>query len=346
MTMRLPLGPVMTDVAGLTLTPDDIRRLQHPLTGSVILFSRNFESPEQLKRLTASIHALREPPLPIAVDHEGGRVQRFRLGFTAIPPMRALGEVWAQQPSRAAALAEQVGYVLARELIDHGVDFSFAPVLDLDWGESAVIGNRSFNRDPRVVAMLAARLSKGMAAAGMGSVGKHFPGHGFVRADSHHEIPVDERSYDAIVADDMIPFADLSLRNEMSGVMPAHVIYPAVDSQPAGFSKKWLMEILRGRLGFAGIIFSDDLSMEGASVAGNITQRAHAALDAGCDIVLICNDAAKADELLAGLTADGIKADSQLSAKLRKLFSAPASGVGAEANYEAARNAIAALGLD
>ncbi|MEP7155488.1 MAG: beta-N-acetylhexosaminidase [Betaproteobacteria bacterium] len=340
------LGPVMTDVAGLVLTDEDIARLTHPLVGSVILFARNFESPEQLKRLTASIHALREPVLPIAVDHEGGRVQRFREGFTAIPPMRALGEVWAQEPKRAAALAEQVGYVLAHELIQHGVDFTFAPVLDLDWGESAVIGNRSFNRDPRIVSLLAARLGKGLAAAGMGAVGKHFPGHGFVRADSHHEIPVDERSFEAIIADDMIPFEDLSLRNEMAGVMPAHVIYPAVDSKPAGFSPKWLKEILRERLGFAGIIFSDDLSMEGASVAGNITQRAHAALDAGCDVVLICNDSVKADELLAGLSADGIRPTAELSARMQKLFTAPATGVAADAHYESARNAIAALGLD
>lgn len=345
MTLKLPLGPVMTDVAGLQLTDDDVKRLQHPLVGAVILFARSFESPEQLKRLTASIHALREPALPIAVDHEGGRVQRFRQGFTALPPMRALGEVWGQEPKRAVALAEQVGYVLAAELIDHGMDFSFAPVLDLDWGESSVIGNRSFHRDPRVVAVLAARLIKGMAAAGMGAVGKHFPGHGFVKADSHHEIPVDHRAYEAIAADDLIPFEDLSLRDDMMGIMPAHVIYPAVDDKPAGFSPKWL-QILREQLGFNGIIFSDDLSMEGASVAGNITQRAHAALNAGCDMVLICNDAAKADEMLVGLTADGVTATAELSTHLQRMHAHSTGGRVEALKYETARSAIATLGLD
>ena len=346
MAMNLLLGPVMTDVAGLTLSDGDVRRLQHPLVGAVILFGRNFESPEQLKRLTASIHALRKPALPIAVDHEGGRVQRFREGFTALPPMRALGEVWEQEPRRAAELAEQVGYVLAAELIDHGVDFSFAPVLDLNWGESSVIGNRSFHRNPRVVATLAARLIKGMSAAGMGAVGKHFPGHGFVRADSHHEIPVDDRAYEAIAADDLIPFEDLSLRDEMMGIMPAHVIYPEVDDKPAGFSTKWLQEILRAKLGFNGIIFSDDLSMEGASVAGSITQRAHAALNAGCDMALICNDPAKADEMLAGLTADDVKTTAELSLHLQRMRMHATGGQVDASKYETARNAIAALGLD
>jgi beta-N-acetylhexosaminidase len=289
---------------------------------------------------------LRDPALPIAVDHEGGRVQRFRSGFTAIPPMRALGEVWEQEPKRAAALAEQTGYVLAFELIRHGVDFSFAPVLDLDWGASSVIGNRSFHRNPRVVAVLAARLIKGMSAAGMGSVGKHFPGHGFVRADSHHEIPVDNRAYAAIAAEDLIPFEDLSLRDEMMGIMPAHVIYPAVDDQPAGFSTKWLKEILRGQLGFNGIIFSDDLSMEGASVAGSITERAHAALNAGCDMALICNDPARADEMLAGLTADGVAPSAALSQRLQRIVARSRAETADTLHYEAARNAIAALGLD
>ncbi|MEO8103921.1 MAG: beta-N-acetylhexosaminidase [Betaproteobacteria bacterium] len=340
------LGPVMTDVAGQVLSNEDIRRLQHPLVGGVILFARNYESPRQLIELTSAIHALRNPALPIAVDHEGGRVQRFREGFTAIPPMRALGEVWEQEPGRAAALAEQVGLVLAWELIHHGVDFSFAPVLDLDWGESSVIGNRSFHRQPRAVTILAARLIKGLSAAGMGAVGKHFPGHGYVRADSHHEIPVDPRTLEAIAETDLIPFEDLSLRQELMGIMPAHVIYPAIDDQPAGFSATWLKSILRHRLGFGGIVFSDDLSMEGASVAGAMTQRAHAALNAGCDMALICNDPAKADEMLAGLTADGVVPTMDLSRRLERIRALGQASSADASQYEAARNAIAALGLD
>jgi len=343
--MKLPLGPVMTDVAGLALSDDDIRRLQHPLIGGVILFARNFESPDQLKRLTASIHALRDPALPIAVDHEGGRVQRFREGFTAIPPMRALGERWNQAPEDAMRMAEDVGYVIAAELIAHGVDFSFTPVLDVDWGESGVIGDRAFHSRPEVISRLARALMSGLASAGMISVGKHFPGHGYVRADSHHEIPVDERGLAQIWDADLLPFRDLA-DGTMTAVMPAHVIYPAVDDQPAGFSAKWLKDILRGRMGFDGLIFSDDLSMEGASVAGGITQRAHAALNAGCDMALVCNDPARADEMLAGLAADGVAPTADLSRRLQRIRAQSTAGVVDAAKYEAARNAIAALGLD
>jgi beta-N-acetylhexosaminidase len=345
MTLRLPMGPVVVDVAGLELTDADVRRLSHPLVGGVILFARNFESPEQLKRLTSAIHAIREPALPIAVDHEGGRVQRFRQGFTAIPPMRALGERWEQSPEEATSLAISVGHVIGAELIAHGVDFSFTPVLDVDWGESGVIGNRAFHRQPEIISKLGRALMLGLASAGMASVGKHFPGHGFVRADSHLEIPVDERSFDQIRDADLIPFRDLA-DGAMTAVMPAHVIYPAVDDMPAGFSSKWLKEILRGQLGFDGIIFSDDLTMEGASVAGTVLQRAHAALDAGCDMVLLCNDQAKADELLAGLAADGIVATEALSKKLCRMHAGATKAMPHPGGYEAARNAIAALGLD
>jgi beta-N-acetylhexosaminidase len=318
MSIKLPLGPVMTDVLGLDLTDEDVRRLSHPLIGGVILFGRNFSEPDQLKRLTAGIRALREPALPIVVDHEGGRVQRFRLGFTTIPPMRLLGEMWDRSPHEAVTLATHIGCVIGSELIDHGVDFSFTPVLDVDYGASGVIGNRAFHSAPAVIATLARALIRGLNAAGMGSVGKHFPGHGFVKADSHHEIPVDERNFDEIWAADLLPFRELS-DGTMSAVMPAHVIYPKVDDKPAGFSSVWLKGVLRGRLGFDGVIFSDDLSMEGASVAGDVRQRAHAALDAGADVVLICNDGAKADELLAGLTRDGVTIEPALARRLESM---------------------------
>jgi beta-N-acetylhexosaminidase len=297
------LGPVMLDVAGTTLTPEDEARLRHPLVGGVILFSRNYVSTHQLTELTASIHALRSPQLLIAVDHEGGRVQRFREGFTRIPPMRELGKIWDEHPKRAKHLAEQAGFVLAAELRACGVDFSFTPVLDVDYGSSGVIGDRAFHSEPQAIAELAHSLLQGLRQGGMHTVGKHFPGHGFVRADSHLEIPVDERTYTDIELSDLIPFRQM-INFGLTAVMPAHVIYPRVDSQPAGFSKKWLKDILRGELGFEGCIFSDDLSMEGATVAGGIVQRAEAALNAGCDMVLVCNKPALADELLQGLKWD------------------------------------------
>jgi len=294
------LGPVMLDVAGTRLTPEDEARLRHPLTGGVILFARNYESPAQLAELTASIHALRTPPLLIAVDHEGGRVQRFREGFTRIPPMRELGRIWDTQPKRARHLAQQVGFVLASELRAYGVDFSFTPVLDVDYGVSTVIGDRAFHNEPQAIAELAHSLLLGLKQGGMPTVGKHFPGHGFVCADSHLEIPVDDRSYTDIELCDLIPFRQM-VHFGLTAVMPAHVIYPKVDDKPAGFSSRWLKDILRGELGFEGCIFSDDLSMEGATVAGGIVQRAEAALHAGCDMVLVCNRPDLADELLAGL---------------------------------------------
>lgn len=340
MSLTLPLGPVMADVAGLQLTADDVLRLQHPLLGGVILFARNFESPEQLKALTLSIHALREPALPIAVDHEGGRVQRFRNGFTEIPPMRMLGQQWEISPEGATMLAKNVGYVIATELVSHGVDFSFAPVLDVDWGESGVIGDRAFHQNPMVIAELAKALVAGMAEGGMASVGKHYPGHGYVRADSHHEIPIDDRNFDEIDKADLIPFRTLA-KHGMSAVMPAHVIYSQVDALPAGFSSKWLKDILRNELGFDGLIFSDDLSMEGAASAGTVTQRAHAALNAGCDMVLLCNDPARADELLLGLTADGVIAGVDLSRRLLRMHGK--HDVQSVTSYVAAREAVLSL---
>ncbi len=294
------LGPVMLDVAGTQLTAEDEARLRHPLVGGVILFKRNYESPAQLTELTAAIHALRSPPLLIAVDHEGGRVQRFREGFARIPAMRELGRIWDTHPQKARHLALQAGFVLACELRGCGVDFSFTPVLDMDYGQSSVIGDRAFHSDAQAIAELAHSLSQGLKQGGMHTVGKHFPGHGYVTADSHLDIPVDERSFVDIELADMVPFRQM-IAYGLTAVMPAHVIYPKVDARPAGFSPVWLKNILRGQLGFEGVIFSDDLSMEGATVAGNIVERAEAALQAGCDMVLVCNKPESADELLRGL---------------------------------------------
>lgn len=296
----MSLGPVMLDVVGTELSADDIKRLQHPLVGGVILFARNFESCAQLKALTASIHALRQPPLLIAVDHEGGRVQRFRDGFTKIPPMREFGKIWDKNPKKARELAIEAGWILAAELRAHGIDFSFTPVLDMDYGDSLVIGDRAFHQDATAINELAFSLMQGLKKGGMSAVGKHFPGHGFVVADSHVSIPVDERSFDEIAANDMQPFKHM-IDEGLAAIMPAHVIYPKVDDKPAGFSPKWLQKVLRERLGFNGVIFSDDLSMEGASVGGDVTTRSLAALNAGCDMVLLCNRPDLADELLVKL---------------------------------------------
>jgi len=291
----------MFDIAGTELTAHDRRRLAHPLAGGVILFSRNYSDPGQLARLTADIHALRHPPLIIAVDHEGGRVQRFREGFTTIPAMSELGRAWDDAPQHARQLAADAGFVLAAELQAHGVDLSLAPVLDVDHGASSVIGNRAFHSEPRAVAELARALLQGFKQAGMNGVGKHFPGHGYVRGDSHLEVPVDERPYEEIDAADLMPFRRL-IDAGLGGIMPAHVIYPRIDDRPAGFSPVWLKQVLRGRLEFGGVVFSDDLSMEGARAVGGAVERAEAAFAAGCDMAIICNDPAAVDELLGRLT--------------------------------------------
>jgi beta-N-acetylhexosaminidase len=310
------LGPVMLDVVGTELTADDIRRIRHPLTGGVILFARNYDNRAQLTALTAAIHEAR-PGVLIAVDHEGGRVQRFKTdGFTKLPPMRKLGELWDRDVLEATRAATDIGFVLAAELRACGVDLSFTPVLDLDYGESGVIGDRAFHRDARVVTLLAKSLNHGLSLAGMANCGKHFPGHGFVKADSHVAIPVDERGLKQILADDAAPYDWLGM--SLAGVMPAHVIYPEVDRHPAGFSKKWL-SILRNDMGFQGVIFSDDLSMEGASVAGDVIDGANAALEAGCDMVLICNSPDKADQLLAGLKLNMNANNSESGARIASL---------------------------
>ena len=299
-------APLIIDVAGTELDAADRRRLADPRVGGVIHFARNWQDRAQLTALNAEIKAIR-PDLLVCVDHEGGRVQRFRGdGFTRLPTMRSLGELWMRDAMRATQAATACGYVLAAELRACGVDFSFTPVLDLDHGESGVIGDRSFHRDPRVVALLAKSLTHGLLLAGMSSCGKHFPGHGHVKADSHVAAPIDRRSLKAILAEDAQPFRWLA--GTLGAVMPAHVIYPKVDARPAGFSSKWLQDVLRGRLGFDGAVFSDDLSMEAARrIDGRLlsyTDAALAALEAGCDLALLCNqsvgEAAALDELLAG----------------------------------------------
>jgi beta-N-acetylhexosaminidase len=311
-------APLVIDVAGLQLTEVDRQRLRHPLVGGLILFGRNWQNRDQLTRLCADIKATR-PDVLIAVDHEGGRVQRFKTdGFTPIAPMRRLGEVWSgvgvKGKHDAAALALKAmdaasacGYVMGAELRACGVDLTFAPVLDLDWGGSSVIGERAFSPDARTTSLLAKSVMHGLLMAGMHNCGKHFPGHGFVKGDSHHEIPVDKRSLKAILADDAAPYAWLS--QSLTSVMPAHVIYPKVDSRPAGFSKVWLQGILRERLRFTGCVFSDDLSMEAARLIDgqrvSYTQAATTALNAGCDMVLLCNqsvdDGSAIDELFSGM---------------------------------------------
>ncbi|HEX5126128.1 MAG TPA: beta-N-acetylhexosaminidase [Rhodocyclaceae bacterium] len=298
MSLKVPLGPVMCDVASTMLSDAERASLCHPLVGGVILFTRNYRSPEQISALTAEIHALRDPALIVAVDHEGGRVQRFREGFTRLPPMRILGQLWESDPAHALRAARDTGFVLAAELLAQGVDLSFTPVLDLDFGRSGVIGNRAFHSQAQVAADLAHALMQGLREAGMGSVGKHFPGHGFAEADSHVAIPVDTRAFDDIWEQDIAPYRH-ELMTLLSGAMPAHVIYEKVDARPAGFSRFWLQDILRGRLKFDGVIFSDDLTMEGATVVGDIVARADAALSAGCDMVLVCNRPDLTSDLLA-----------------------------------------------
>lgn len=299
MNTRLPLGPLMIDIAGLQLSDLEQERLCHPLVGGLILFARNYASPQQLEQLTAAVHALRSPALPIAIDHEGGRVQRCRDGFTRLPAMRRLGEQWDRDPQAAWLAARGIGYVLAAELRARGVDLSFTPVLDLDWGRSSVIGDRSLHADPAAVVRLAGALIEGLHCAGMAACGKHFPGHGWVEADSHVALPVDERELEEL-APDIEPYRRL----ELDAVMPAHVIYRRLDPRPAGFSRFWT-GMLRHQIGFDGVIFSDDLSMAGASVAGGLGERCTAAWDAGCDLLLVCNSPDAVGELLANWQPPG-----------------------------------------
>jgi beta-N-acetylhexosaminidase len=290
----------MLDIDGFTLTPADRDLLREPAVGGVILFSRNYQSPEQLIDLVGDIRALRSPPLLVAVDHEGGRVQRFQDGFTKIPPMRLIGTEYRKDRDNAESLARRAGWLIASELRAAGIDLCFAPCVDLDWGVSTIIGDRSFHRRPDVVGDLASSFSRGLRSAGMAAVAKHFPGHGAVVADSHLQLPVDRREYSDIL-DDMQPYERLISNSLIAGVMTAHVVYHEIDQLPASFSSFWIQRELRSRLGFNGAVFCDDLSMKATRGFGAMGVRAKRALDAGCDMVLVCNDRPAAQQAVTAL---------------------------------------------
>ncbi len=297
----MTLGPLMIDLEGTVLQPEEREMLAHPSVGSVILFARNYAEPEQLTRLVADIHAVRSPALIVGVDHEGGRVQRFRAGFSKLPPLRRIGHEHDADPQAGAALARELGWLMAAELRAHGVDLSFAPCVDLDYGVSEVIGDRALHADPAVVGALAVAYQAGMRSAGMSATAKHFPGHGAVVADSHHALPVDRRRLVDLDAD-IAPYR-LLIANGLAGVMVAHVLYPEVDSVPASASARWIRGILREELRFQGVVFADDLSMVGAAAVGGIVERAERALDAGCDVLPVCNHRPSAIAVIEGLKA-------------------------------------------
>ena len=324
----MSLGPLMVDIAGAELSAQDIDVLRHPLVGSVLLFSRNYRDPEQVTALTASIRALRSPQLLIAVDHEGGRVQRFREGFTRLPALRPLGRRYEDEARGAKRdaleLTRDIAWLMASELRAVGVDYSFAPCVDLDYGVSEIIGDRSFHSEPDFVAALAAAYVLGMRDAGMAAIAKHFPGHGFVVADSHIALPVDRRELADIEAD-MRPYR-LLVENNLAGVMAAHVVYPAIDDLPASLSARWLGGILRKQFNFHGCIFADDLSMAGAVAFGDVLERARLASVAGCDVLLICNDRAAVLKTLDGFKPDG--ADNESPASQARLVRMRARGEG------------------
>jgi beta-N-acetylhexosaminidase len=307
--MSLGLGPLMVDIAGTELSVEDTRVLGHPLVGSVLLFTRNYTDPQQIAALTAAIRALRSPHLLIAVDHEGGRVQRFREGFTRLPAARLLGRQYDKDRRDGLALAQSVGWLMASELRAVGVDFSFAPCVDLDYGVSEIIGDRAFHSDPDAAAALAVATLSGMREAGMAAVAKHFPGHGAVVTDSHVALPVDRREFADLEAD-IRPYRPL-IDNNVPGILAAHVVFPAVDALPASLSKRWITGVLRGELGFHGCVFADDLTMAGAAAFGNVVERTELALVAGCDVLPICNDRHSVEWVLERFGANAASAASQ-----------------------------------
>lgn len=335
----MSLGPLMVDVAGHALSAEDREVLRHPLVGGVILFTRNYSDPSQVQALVREIHGLRTPPLLVAVDQEGGRVQRFRDGFTLLPPARVYGQLWDQDAKEAARITELVAWLMAAELRAVGVDLSFAPVVDLDFGASSVIGDRALHREPEAVAELARAWLLGMRRAGMGACAKHFPGHGFVAGDSHHMLPVDGRPLSELRQRDLVPYGRL-LRLDLPSVMMAHVVYDQVDSLPASLSRRWIGDELRGALRFQGAIFCDDLSMRGAEKAGDYLDRARAALEAGCDMLPVCNSREGVEAILDGLRHEPNPASQWRLAKLHGRGGMEWEALLAGAEWSHARHAL------
>ena len=311
----MTLGPLMVDVAGQELTAEDREVLAHPLVGSVLLFTRNYADPEQLQRLVAQIHAVRNPRLLVAVDHEGGRVQRFRAGFTALPPLRLIGHQFDLDRAAGLELARRHGWLMAAELLSCGLDISFAPCVDLDYGLSEIIGDRAFHNRGAAVGELAVAYMHGMRDAGMAATGKHFPGHGAVVADSHLALPVDRREFNDLT-EELTPYRRL-IDNGLPAVMVAHILFPGIDDKPASLSRRWIGEVLRGELRFNGAVFADDLSMAGAASFGDIVVRAAQALAAGCDVLPVCNSRPSVLRLLSGLQAGPDPASHLRQARLR-----------------------------
>lgn len=332
-------GPLMVDIAGLELTAEERERLLHPSVSGVILFTRNFESVEQLARLVSTLRAVKSPRLLIAVDQEGGRVQRFRSGFFSLPALQSIGQLYASSPEQALLSARDHGYLMASEILSVGIDISFAPVLDLDFGLSEVIGERAFSSNPDVIVQLAFEYIEGMHEAGMQATGKHYPGHGSVKADSHVALPVDARDKSQIFEIDMLPFRQLIKRN-LDAVMVSHVIYPAIDSLPAGFSRIWVNDILKQELQFKGMVFSDDITMQAAATIGSHTERAKRAIDAGCHCVITCNDSAGRDEIIDNLQ---VSPSAEIQNHIDRMYgSKPFDFVGREQNarWKSARATI------
>jgi beta-N-acetylhexosaminidase len=337
----MSLGPLMVDVAGTMLTSEDAELLRHPLIGSVILFTRNYKSVEQVTALCAAVRAVRTPHLMIAIDHEGGRVQRFRDGFTQLPAARVLGRRFDEDRRDGLALARSVGWLMASELRAIGVDFSFAPCVDLDYGVSTIIGDRAFRRNPDSVGALAASYMSGMRDAGMAAIAKHFPGHGAVAADSHVALPSDRREF-VDMEEDLRPYR-LLIDNNLPGIMAAHVVYPAVDTLPASLSRRWIKDVLRGQLGFHGCVFADDLSMAGAAAFGDIVERARLAYVAGCDVLPICNDRAAVVTVLDGFRPDVESPASQARLVRMRARGAPPADLTLDAHWRDTVGRIAGL---
>ncbi|MDR3478752.1 MAG: beta-N-acetylhexosaminidase [Gammaproteobacteria bacterium] len=318
--MSSRIGPIVFDLIGTELSEEEREMLQHPLIGGVIFFARNYESPEQIAELCKNIRQSRKLPILITVDQEGGRVQRFRTGFTRLPGMCEIGKLFLDSRETALELANVCGWIMAAELLAAGVDLSFAPVLDMEKGINPAIAGRAFDRESANIITLATTFTQGMREAGMVAVGKHFPGHGSVTVDSHLDLPIDTRSLHDIAADDMVTFIEM-IRGGIEGIMASHILFPAVDSMPVGFSHRWLKEILRKQLQFHGMIFSDDLSMKGAIIAGDYPERARAALEAGCDMALICNHRESVIKTLDGLPNHYHLLDSALFKRMQGNFS-------------------------